>query len=57
MLTLHQTRMIILGTFKLKHLTTEEVSLPESFDPKLTSFLIQIRARLYVYSIHPSTDR
>ena len=49
--------MIILGTFKLKHLTTEEVSLPESFDPKLTSFLIQIRARLYVYSIHPSTDR
>ena len=49
--------MIILGTFKLKHLTTEEVSLPESFDPKLTSFLIQIRARLYVYSIHPSTYR
>ena len=29
----------------------------ESFDPKLTSFLIQIRARMYMYSIHPSTGR
>ena len=35
----------------------EEVSLPESFDPKLSSFLIQIRARMYMYSIHPSTGR
>ena len=43
--------IIILGTFKLKVLTTvwEEVSLPKSFDPKLTSFLIQIGARMYMY--------
>ena len=46
---MHQPRMIILGTSKLKVLTTvwEEVSLSKSFDPKLTSFLIQIRARMY----------
>jgi len=52
-------RIIILGTFKLKVLSTvwEEVSLPESFDPKLNSFLIQIRDRMYMYSIHPSTSR
>ena len=38
----------------------EEVFLSDSFDPKLTSFLIQIRARMYMYnmySIHSSTGR
>ncbi len=26
------------------------------FDPELTSFLSQVRARMYMYSIYPSTD-
>ena len=43
--------MIILGKKKFK----EEVFLPDYFNPKLTSFLIQIRARMYMYSIRPST--
>ena len=50
-------RMIILGTFERVLVTIKKVSLPESFDPKLTSFLIQNRARMYMYSIHPSTSR
>ena len=48
--------MIILGTFTLwKKKFKEEVFLPDYFNPKLTSFLIQIRARMYMYSIRPST--
>ena len=47
--------MIILGIFTLGIGQTfrEQVFLPNSFDPKLTSFLVLIRARMY--SFHPST--
>ena len=56
---LYQPRMIILGIITLRILRNfkKEVFLPDYFNPKLNSFLIQIRARMYVYSIRPSTDR